>query len=138
MNSRELDNSIRNNDAYPNRYNNVCGRSSCRNVGKQMSDGEVKRWILENHGGELFYSPIIDTYEEVVSSTDHERVVAELKATIDSWIESHDARVATIAKQAKVIEVLKACILKEDKRCGIWHEGRKAIEQAESIERGEA
>lgn len=43
-----------------------------------------------------------------------------------------------IAKQAKVIEVLKACIQKEDHRCGIWHEGRKAIEQAESIERGEA
>ena len=44
-----------------------------------MSNGEVKRWILENHGGELFYSPIIDTYEEVVSSTDHERVVAEYR-----------------------------------------------------------
>lgn len=43
-----------------------------------------------------------------------------------------------IAKQAKVIEVLKACIQKEDHRCGIWHEGRKAIEQAEAIERGEA
>lgn len=44
----------------------------------------------------------------------------------------------TIAKQEKVIEVLKACILKEDHRCGIWHDGRKAIEQAETIERGEA
>lgn len=43
-----------------------------------------------------------------------------------------------VARQAKVIEVLKACIQKEDHRCGIWHDGRKAIEQAESIERGEA
>lgn len=45
---RELDNSIRNNDAYPNRYNNVCGRSSCRNVGEQMSDTGWKTKIRES------------------------------------------------------------------------------------------
>lgn len=51
-----------------------------------------------------------DGHIMVVLASDHDRVVQ---------------------KQAKVIEVLKACILKEDKRCGIWREGRQAIERAE-------
>ena len=85
----------------------------------------------------------------VMPVTEHERIVAELKAQLEhsetkvGWL-LHDneknvrERDAAIATQAKVIEVLKPCILKEDKRCGIWHDGRKAIEQAETIDRGEA
>lgn len=96
---------------------------------------------------------------EWVRASDHERVVAELKADVTKQTEWKEAfmslaegeiplnerwkqeclyRDQTIATQAKVIEVLKACIQKEDHRCGIWHDGRKAIEQAETIERGEA
>ena len=90
---------------------------------------------------------------EWVRSSDHDHIVAELKAQLsykqkqvnEYWAELEELRnndpkelMETIAKQAKVIEVLKSCILKEDKRCGIWHDGRKAIEQAETIDRGEA
>ena len=96
-------------------------------------------------------TPLGPRYIEVISIEDHERVVAELKAEVErlkraNQVVPRDAELLalngkfrdTIAKQAKVIEVLKTCILKEDKRCGIWHDGRKAIEQAETIERGEA
>lgn len=43
----------------------------------------------------------------------------------------------TIATQKRVIAILKACILREDFRCGRWPAGREAIDQAESVERGE-
>ena len=98
------------------------------------------KYIAENSG---------DFIIEVMPVEDHERVVAELKAQLEhsetkvAWL-LHDneknvrERDAVIAKQAKVIEVLKACIQKEDQRCGIWHDGRKAIDHAETIERGEA
>ena len=69
---------------------------------------------------------------------EHERVVAKKDVAYNNLDDVNMALNEKIAKQAKVIEVLKACILKEDKRCGIWHWGRKAIEQAEAIERGEA
>jgi len=133
-----------------------------------VRNGKVERLWIQNESGSvgvfnvrklvLDYqpegydekTPLGPRYIEVISIEDHERVVAELKAevevlksknriigpaTTDCVIEElHES----ISKQAKVIEVLKACIQKEDHRCGIWHEGRKAIEQAESIERGEA
>lgn len=132
-----------------------------------MSNDEEKRLWIQNESGHvgvfnvrklvLNYqpegydekTPLGPRYIEVVPVTEHERVVAELKASIEhsetkvGWL-LHDneknvrERDAVIAKQAKVIEVLKACILKEDKRCGIWHEGRKAIDHVESIGRGEA
>lgn len=55
---------------------------------------EVKRWTITDSG------------QKYVTEEDHECVVAELKVTIDILIESHDARVETIAKQAKVIHLL--------------------------------
>lgn len=71
---------------------------------------------------------------------DHERIVAGKDVAYNNLDDVNMALNEKIAKQAKVIEILKACILKEDTRCGIWHDGRKAIEQAETaeIERGEA
>ena len=150
-----------------------------------MSSGEVKRYVMTSRivlgtNGKLERREInseINSSGAWVSYTDHDRIVAELKAEVVGLKEAmHNAasglsmeirqrmllekqlaealatvkrslrdneknvseRDAVIAKQAKVIEVLKACIQKEDHRCGIWHEGRKAIEQAETIERGEA
>ena len=116
-----------------------------------MSNGEVKRWKGMTQDTEWDDSCRLErrVWADLVLASDHDRVVAELKAQLEhsetkvGWL-LHDneknvrERDAVIAKQAKVIEVLKACILKEDKRCGIWHDGRKAIEQAETIERGEA
>lgn len=82
-------------------------------------------------------TPLGPRYIEVMRAEDHDRIVAELKLTIDNWIESHDARLETIATQKRVIAILKACILREDFRCGRWPAGREAIDQAESVERGE-
>lgn len=103
-----------------------------------MRNGEVKRFKFINGVGNW-------SHEEAVLASDHDRIVAELKAYVEETnriLRDVDKQCyqdeRTIDKQAKVIEVLKACILKEDHRCGIWHDGRKAIEQAESIERGEA
>ena len=117
-----------------------------------MSNGEVKRWETIS-----IDSKITGTWLDVdgvpritvLAASDHERVVAELKAELVQyhrmaasgvWTPSDEymEKIETIAKQAKVIGILKACILKEDARCGIWHDGRKAIEQAAAIERGGA
>lgn len=132
-----------------------------------MRNGKVERLWIQNGSGNvgvfnvqklvLNYqpegydekTPLGPRYIEVISIEDHERVVSELKAEVlqyhrmaasGVWIESkaYNRQIETIAKQARAIDVLKACILKEDHRCGIWHDGRKAIEQAETIERGEA
>ena len=87
-----------------------------RRDGGEVSNGEVKRFmaIVEN--------PIF-AYDDVrrlcVLESDHERVVAKKDAAYNSLDDVNMALNEKIAKQAKVIEVLKACILKEDKRCGI-------------------
>lgn len=82
-----------------------------------MSEG--MRWWIEDNDANRYVPPdyVKPRYIEVMPVAEHDRVVQ---------------------KQAKVIEVLKACILKEEARCGIWYWGRKAIERAETIERGEA
>ena len=123
----------------------------------QVSNGELKQWTLLRVADDEFYLDEGDRPDfehskiKVMRVEDHDRIVAELKAEVErlkraNQVVPRDAGLLalngkfrdTIATQAKVIEVLKACILKEDKRCGIWHDGRKAIEQAETIERGEA
>lgn len=141
-----------------------------------MSDDKVKRWWIDlrphSNARAQGYSTRHSAWSRpivrfgvntvcVMPVEDHERIVAELKAEIETLGKVYrskcpecgysgcvrgrkacdaeiDRQKETIATQKRVIEVLKACIQKEDHRCGIWHEGRKAIEQAESIERGEA
>lgn len=142
---------------------------------KSPEPKSVRRWALRDLCYIYDASPG-DYDSSFISTEDHERVVAELRAEVVGlkerldvfrnreyearnieelkadvlqyhrmaasgvWIESkaYNRQIETIAKQAKAIEALKACISKEDHRCGLWHDGRKAIEQAESIERGEA
>lgn len=63
--------------------------------------------------------------------------VERLKEVIQHDVDKVEAAYSeTIARQARAIEILKNCILKEDHRCGIWREGREALELA-AIEQGE-
>jgi hypothetical protein len=92
-------------------FHRLGGIDDCPECNPDNKKQAPRRWILENHGGELFSQPLIDTYEEVIEASAYDAIVKErdeLMATLKHDVDKIEAQyVAELQLERRKVEKLR-------------------------------